>query len=1491
MYEGYLALGGNEIANAERVASYVRNNAPSIPLKACVEADGLGVVLGDGVYESPLVDDAPWVDELDPATQNFYGFYPLALDGAEDDTREADVVESIVDGGTVGSMRRGTRPMRMRGLLVGADDLAVDAGMSWLKSALSPAPCADHGGTCGGATACMFAARPEFTDCWYDLGIRAADIPVSPVSAESPFELRHYDTAQILSQYNMGISDGFVMEWGAEAADYLLEKRGPRISRRSNFVPNPRARLNLTGWLYGGRALSRVTVGAIDDGSYMRFAGADVVVNGSFLSVVAGTVALRQNLNLNPMFVGNASWTLPATIGGVWAGDGVMDITTAPTGSLLPYEAAVVPVRPDAEVTIQRTFSVPVGYPAFELRLGAVPYNAANQSQGATYNTEGYVTIQPGETRTLTVTATMPWNGVGIRSIPYLRTTTSVPVGSRLVMSKAIIEQVGYARPFFYGGTPDANGWDFGWAGAANASISTAKAAISLEVARTNLALSPTPVGTAGWNTNNGAITSAVTDSVTVRRTGSTSKRGDQATPGSTQTLLSLYNVGAINSAANGNPAVVPGQTYDLSLYAMSTETNSTHAFRYEWFDAAGTLIGVAVVGPSVAITTPNVWQRFSVKTAVAPAGAAFIRVTSNMVTNNAASTVTAASHGWVTDLLVEATTATGTTRPFFDGGLLQLNEMVSNWVSTAGASASQLRGARLVSTAGGNAAVFQSQKWANTGTNSLRTVANLATDNNSFAYVNGDTNAITSGLLVPGATYRLRLTGRIETAQANPSGSARGILLVTSAGNQSGPQFPNVAGAYPLDWTFTVPAGATSATLRLYNGGFAGDSDVFWDDVSLVPVTIPASVRTPDLPGIFGPVTVGLDVRGTVGTTVTASVVTVLGNAVIATAFLPVTADWQRFYVEAPFGRSVYIALESTADFEFSRVQMEAGELELPYFDGAGFAAFSLFGKDQPASEYAVAWTGAADNSPSTMTWISPPSVFDGTPAPAGRQYMPLEEVCETEWTAYLRALAGASGSGTYEQQRRLPIPVEVQTEKFERNFHDVSVIKGPTLIRKVPVSNGAIWDVEFFMQAGTPFAFGPTDELLDSEPMELLPRMPFTDVACPLPDSSPILDPDCPPLPAAPRPPAVPNVCIANPSVWQRFSMTIPSEKISGWSKMLPTIKLTTGPQDVRQVRVRFTPNPFRFPIEATGTRVNLATNPAFSKPSGATQDMVGWSVFGTPAPAAAAVVATTSAAALPASVNWALRARTVAATPVVGNFGIRAGAAGQNLVVAGTHIDASLYAFSSPSLGAKMQLRFMNAANAQVGALVDGPTKALLGLSSGAYQRFEMTNVLVPATAVRVEVTLSNSVAYPSGASLYATALMIETRNPDDTTPIKPFFHGNSPSENGVTFGWSTTPNIGTSYGQYSAIDPCGWCAEFILSYLPAYAEMTIDGLTQKAWASVRGKPDRPASGLLYGTDGVPMTWAELSCGIDYVMTVDVPLADVSNVSVSLALTRQE
>ena len=82
---------------------------------------------------------------------------------------------------------------------------------------------------------------------------------------------------------------------------------------------------------------------------------------------------------------------------------------------------------------------------------------------------------------------------------------------------------------------------------------------------------------------------------------------------------------------------------------------------------------------------------------------------------------------------------------------------------------------------------------------------------------------------------------------------------------------------------------------------------------------------------------------------------------------------------------------------------------------------------------------------------------------------------------------------------------------------------------------------------------------------------------------------------------------------------------------------------------------------------------------------------------------------------------------------------------------------------------------------------------------------------------------------------------------------------------------------------------WCSEQIVSYMPPSTVLTLDGLMERTWAEVQGREPVAADHLLYGTGGVPATWPELTCGIGYFITLDVPLdAPESNLDIGVSLT---
>jgi hypothetical protein len=74
----------------------------------------------------------------------------------------------------------------------------------------------------------------------------------------------------------------------------------------------------------------------------------------------------------------------------------------------------------------------------------------------------------------------------------------------------------------------------------------------------------------------------------------------------------------------------------------------------------------------------------------------------------------------------------------------------------------------------------------------------------------------------------------------------------------------------------------------------------------------------------------------------------------------------------------------------------------------------------------------------------------------------------------------------------------------------------------------------------------------------------------------------------------------------------------------------------------------------------------------------------------------------------------------------------------------------------------------------------------------------------------------------------------------------------------------------------VDTTHWISEQIISYIPKNTEFTVDGVHQRVWAEVDGGESQAADHLLYGSNGAPPTWPILSCGISYVISLDLPVA---------------
>lgn len=74
----------------------------------------------------------------------------------------------------------------------------------------------------------------------------------------------------------------------------------------------------------------------------------------------------------------------------------------------------------------------------------------------------------------------------------------------------------------------------------------------------------------------------------------------------------------------------------------------------------------------------------------------------------------------------------------------------------------------------------------------------------------------------------------------------------------------------------------------------------------------------------------------------------------------------------------------------------------------------------------------------------------------------------------------------------------------------------------------------------------------------------------------------------------------------------------------------------------------------------------------------------------------------------------------------------------------------------------------------------------------------------------------------------------------------------------------------------IYPCDYDGEIIVSYLAAGATIVIDGVLREATVTAPGFDPQNANHVLYGADGGPVDWPELTGGIPYLVTLELDSA---------------
>lgn len=88
----------------------------------------------------------------------------------------------------------------------------------------------------------------------------------------------------------------------------------------------------------------------------------------------------------------------------------------------------------------------------------------------------------------------------------------------------------------------------------------------------------------------------------------------------------------------------------------------------------------------------------------------------------------------------------------------------------------------------------------------------------------------------------------------------------------------------------------------------------------------------------------------------------------------------------------------------------------------------------------------------------------------------------------------------------------------------------------------------------------------------------------------------------------------------------------------------------------------------------------------------------------------------------------------------------------------------------------------------------------------------------------------------------------------------------------------------------LNPCDYCGEFFVSYIPERTTMVIDGILTRVDADVAGTGSQNAMNLVSAFDGGPIEWPSMTCDTPYVMTVDIAPDEVLDFDVRLSVARR-
>ena len=650
-----------------------------------------------------------------------------------------------------------------------------------------------------------------------------------------------------------------------------------------------------------------------------------------------------------------------------------------------------------------------------------------------------------------------------------------------------------------------------------------------------------------------------------------------------------------------------------------------------------------------------------------------------------------------------------------------------------------------------------------------------------------------------------------------------------------------------------------------------------------------PIALTSPTITAFNGESILGVDLKSPDATPspVIIRIRAAVTNELLAEGSFIVDDEWTRYYLPTLYAGSCYVEFWTGGEVHIRDINLEAGQLALPFLDGSRTAMQANAGFVTSEDEYEIAWVDVPYKSASTSTYVG--NLWIGAEDAAEDFNDARGGVCDA-WP-WINVLQGEA-NGMLHVALRPPISAEAQTRPLERTLHRVAGTQGPTKMWERTTSAGTVLRaVEFYFRAGRPTPYGPTDTLLYDQRMSVLPTAPWIDPDVIEETAVVIIDPDCPPVPSPPRPPTIANACVTPETAWYRYWLTVPDRYVDSWSATSPQVVIRSGAEEIRQVRVRAYPNPFgrELPVEPA-FRASRVEN------GGLKLDATDWVNLGGIGTATGRIVGGSPWC----GINF-YRA-TATGAHAYDTFGVSVDAVGRNHVSPGELVRPSIWARSSVARSIRLRYAFRDEAGTAIGGVQFGPNVAV---AANTWTRLTVAGtspLVAPALTERMAIGVSgaDTGSWATGNLLDAAGPMVEVSNAWGTFPIDTWWDADQldvacqplPPD---TFYYAHTGD--TALGETSAaavtspVDPHSYCSEFVVSYLPAQTELTVDAILEQAFASVAGAPAAPANHLLYAGDGSPIVWPELSCGQEYFITVDVPEPLLDDVYVSVTATKKE